>query len=321
MLRGAATFVRSRRCTRMSRKDTILLATDFAPTSKRSVDFAARLARALNASVLVLYVDALHASESDEIDLKSSDPLLSIDWVKEQLEGVARRLRALGIEAETRCRYSVAVAATILAVAEEEGVRAIVASKHGTRGMRRFLLGSVSDELLRMAQHPLVLVPHDSDGGTGDIRRLLVPIDFSPSTDHQIAEAQRLFPGSDLQVELLHVDEPLPLPLLMPESGTLSDLVPSLGQEIEQQLQRHADVFRRNGAATNTRVVRGRPGPCIVDVADESGADLILLARHGHSKVERLLLGSITEHVTRTARTPVLIFPNAAAERVGKRPA
>jgi nucleotide-binding universal stress UspA family protein len=46
-----------------------------------------------------------------------------------------------------------------------------------------------------------------------------------------------------------------------------------------------------------------------VDVAGRIGADLIVLGTHGRSGFERLLLGSVTEKVVRTARCPVITVP------------
>lgn len=62
----------------------------------------------------------------------------------------------------------------------------------------------------------------------------------------------------------------------------------------------HRDV------ATETEIRQGVPHRSIVDYAEEIGADVIVMGTHGRSGLERYLLGSVTEHVMRSARQPVL---------------
>lgn len=298
----------------MASSDTILLATDFSPSSEHAVAFASNLARALGGRVVALYVDVLHAPEGalvhddEQVDREAGE--LSRDRIHDHLETLEARLASEGVRAEARCRNSLAIAPAILEAAEEEEARFIVAGTHGRRGMRRFLLGSVTDELLRTAQRPLILVPQSEQYHVRPVRQLLVPIDFSASTAHQLEEAAELAASLGAEVDLLHVKEPLPLPFLLPGVGTLGDLVPSLERQIESELDKRASFLRAQGIAVRTAAVEGHAGREIVRHADEQETDLILIARHGLSKMERFLLGSITERVARTARTPVLIYPD-----------
>jgi nucleotide-binding universal stress UspA family protein len=57
---------------------------------------------------------------------------------------------------------------------------------------------------------------------------------------------------------------------------------------------------------------RGFARRSIVRYADEIGAGLILMTTHGRTGLERLLLGSVTEGVLRSARVPVLVKRMAA---------
>jgi len=55
-----------------------------------------------------------------------------------------------------------------------------------------------------------------------------------------------------------------------------------------------------------TVVLSGNPYERILDYADESEADLIVMGTHGRTGVDRYLLGSVTEKVVRTSDVPVL---------------
>lgn len=58
--------------------------------------------------------------------------------------------------------------------------------------------------------------------------------------------------------------------------------------------------------SVETAVVRGTPYRTILDYADEEGVDLIVMGTHGHTGLDRYLLGSVTEKIVRTADQPVL---------------
>jgi len=52
--------------------------------------------------------------------------------------------------------------------------------------------------------------------------------------------------------------------------------------------------------------LEGKPGPCIVDFAEKSELDLLIMGTHGYRGFNRLMLGSIAEYVLRHAHCPVL---------------
>jgi nucleotide-binding universal stress UspA family protein len=57
----------------------------------------------------------------------------------------------------------------------------------------------------------------------------------------------------------------------------------------------------------DVKIVAGEPTASIVAAARELGADLIVMATHGHREVRHLLVGSVTEDVVRNSPTPVLL--------------
>jgi nucleotide-binding universal stress UspA family protein len=61
------------------------------------------------------------------------------------------------------------------------------------------------------------------------------------------------------------------------------------------------------GVAAEARVATGEPAPTIVAVARERGADLVVMATHGHREMRHLLMGSVTEDVVRSGAVPVLL--------------
>jgi nucleotide-binding universal stress UspA family protein len=70
-----------------------------------------------------------------------------------------------------------------------------------------------------------------------------------------------------------------------------------------------ADLAADVGVAVDTELLSGKPAKSIVNYADETGADLIVVGRRGRSGVRERLLGSITERVLRRSGPPVLTVP------------
>ena len=79
-------------------------------------------------------------------------------------------------------------------------------------------------------------------------------------------------------------------------------------EDAEADIERAADALRARGVAVTTRIVAGEPGEVIVQEAEETGADLIAMATHGHGWAKRLVLGSTAEHVRHNTDVPLLLI-------------
>ena len=83
------------------------------------------------------------------------------------LEAVASRLRARGARVSTRVIVEPGVASTVLHEAVRGGVELIALTTHGAKGMRRLVLGSVADKILRGADRPVLLIRLRDERGKG----------------------------------------------------------------------------------------------------------------------------------------------------------
>jgi len=83
--------------------------------------------------------------------------------------------------------------------------------------------------------------------------------------------------------------------------------------EASQELDRTADAIRTPGVEVERRVAIGSPAEAICDVAKDVGADVIVVGSHGRGFVQRVLLGSVSEHVVRHAPCPVLVVRHQGA--------
>jgi nucleotide-binding universal stress UspA family protein len=142
-------------------RPVVVVATDLSPASERGFGPAASLARGLGADlVLVHVVQALPATAA----ALRAPPLLSpsvdaeVDIAKQRLQELLPRF---GTDARVTTEVLVGddVAATLTRLAEERGAAYLVVTTHGRSGLRRLVLGSVAEAVLRKSPVPVVVVP------------------------------------------------------------------------------------------------------------------------------------------------------------------
>ena len=88
---------------------------------------------------------------------------------------------------------------------------------------------------------------------------------------------------------------------------TAEDLTAMTQQWAERTLEEWAQPARAAGVKVRTLLCAGTPYREIVAAAQAEGADLIVMGRHGRGEIERLLLGSVSDRVARTAFCPRLL--------------
>lgn len=147
----------------------LLAASDFSPDAEHALAAALRLAKDLRAEVRLLHaVPGPAASLAGPFDLAPS-----ADLAAAESEAAARLALQASAGRDARVPVVPAVrtgppAATILTEARLAGAACIVVGTHGRSGLRRFLLGSVTQDLLHAADRPVLVVPHAAAGERGD---------------------------------------------------------------------------------------------------------------------------------------------------------
>jgi universal stress protein A len=145
----------------------------------------------------------------------------------------------------------------------------------------------------------LATVESESQPAFG-LKKILVPVDFSDCSKKALQYALLFAKQSGARLVLLHVVQPYPaVPEMAPvDYETIQDSKEQL-EKLRRALGRKIEV----AAVLRT----GIPPVEIVDAAKELDIDLIIISTHGHKGFARLVLGSTTEKVVRSAPCPVLI--------------
>jgi nucleotide-binding universal stress UspA family protein len=145
--------------------DTVLVAVDFEEASRRAVDIARGLARAIGAELVLVHVYQIPIYTYPGIE-----PQITPDFRMEITLAASRALEQLAAEVgvERALLREGEPAATILATAHEVSATMIAMGTHGRRGLSHVLLGSVAEKVVRGSAVPVLTVRASGDkGGPG----------------------------------------------------------------------------------------------------------------------------------------------------------
>lgn len=136
-----------------------------------------------------------------------------------------------------------------------------------------------------------------------NLRRILVPIDFSKCSRKALHYATALAKQCQSEIHLLHVLEVPPVPVQAFETAFME------GTPEESAAKALSEWRAQTGApaSVKTSVCCGLAASEIVRTAGEGNTDLIVIGSHGRTGLARLILGSTAERVVRHAPCPVLV--------------
>jgi len=144
--------------------------------------------------------------------------------------------------------------------------------------------------------------------------RILVPTDFGAHSAAAIDYARGVARRFGASFHLLHVVEdqlvtgPFGAELHVPTTaGTLASLLQEATVNLEASL---TEEDRMRLRATGEAIV-GTAARTIVDYAGDNGYDLIVMGTHGRTGITHMVMGSVAEHVVRSAPCPVLTVRQA----------
>jgi nucleotide-binding universal stress UspA family protein len=294
----------------------ILCPVDFSESSTRSLAHAVALARWYDAQLTVLHVvptfDPVQVAAGLGVPVQIVNPV-----TREEVGGEMRQLlQRAGASGDAHLIAKAGDASTtIIDQALTTRADLIVIGTHGRRGFKRLLLGSVTETVLHEAPCPVLTVSPHTDGASADVvtfKRILCPIDFSPSALQAFGFALDLARQAGGVVTLLHVIEWLPED--EPRAYAHFNVPEVRGymvKDAEQRLRTLVTDESRTWCEIDDVIVSGRPHREIFRIAEAVSADLIVMGAQGRGGVGLAVYGSTTQQVVRNAACPVLTVRGA----------
>ena len=236
---------------------------------------------------------------------------------QEYLEALAGPMREAGVRVGTAVRVGIP-ALEILNEAAKEPDTLVAMSTHGRSGIGRWLVGSVTDKVLRASANPVLVIRPRESGVPPEtkLEDIIVPLDGSALAEQGLPHVVHLSKALNLSVTLFRVaarptlysSHDMQIPL-----GAYEQLCREAQEEATDYLRQVGQALRQQGVATvRERVVQGHPAAAIVDFPVHAPNCLFAMTTHGRSGVGRWLLGSVTDRVVQHSGQPVLVIRAAA---------
>lgn len=292
---------------------TILAATDFSAPARHAADRAARIAHECRAALVLMHV--MPSTQLEELrgwlgQDHATERALETQ-AREQLDRLAAEIHAQRHVETGTSVLSGAAPDAIARVAAQVDASLVVVGAKGAGFLRRLLLGSTSERLLRRTLLPVLVV---RQAAHEPYRRVLVAVDFSEWSLQAVAEARRVAPHA--QVVLMHAFE-VPFESKLQFAGVDAATIDRYRERTRAEaLQRVHDVAAAAGLRTGAWqpcVVEGHAARCVLEQEVETDCDLVVLGKHGQSVTEELLLGSVTRQVLAEGTVDVLVSTARAA--------
>lgn len=286
---------------------------DFSDVSYEALKSADRLAQRTGAELLLIHVISLPVVNGQDFEADDTAFQARQEACEHLRQIIATRLSHLG-KVRFVVRFGDSVEQTLVDIAREKETDIIVIGTHGLTGWRRLVLGSVTDDVMRLASCPVLTVrscPGDfiaSQPITSKPRpKILAPTDFSAPSLQAVEKAGEVAMGLGAELSLLYVMEPME-----PVLGivTVEEFNRERSSEAVQVLLKCIDKHLAPEAQAATKVKpllrTGQAAAEIVRAVVEENFDLIVMATHGETGWRHFLHGSVTEEVVRTSLCPVL---------------
>ena len=257
----------------------ILVPTDFSASAAHALRYASNLAEKFDAHLLVVYADLFMvpvdftASAAGAFDIARE---AMIDTAEELLRGHAEQCISREVPYDTRVIVSNPVAA-IADQVRETGADLIIMGTHGRTGVRRLLLGSVTEAVMRAATVPVIAVnPKTAEGMT--IQKILCPVDYTPACADALRRAAAIAP--EAEIVLVHGVE---------KFGECFDELPRLRAWVPAEIVNRCELKLMTGNATASDIVA---------FSKDIAADLIALGLATDRSLAKIVQQSICPVLT-----------------------
>ena len=327
----------------------ILCAVDFSDFTDMVVQYGNAMAKEFDGRLSLCHVVSAVYMVSSHIT-----PYVDYTGIESERVDMARKqLETLAADLDVECEIIVETgspAEMIAEIAHKKEADMVMAATYGGSGIKRYLVGSVTDRLVKILSCPLmVLHPTDQNrqGATGEnvkLDRILVGCDFSEDSTLAFDWALSLAQEFQTQLYLAHVIRPGEhdpassvdyvklqegdslgwnrseyLHLQEQSAIAIQEKKAKLVARVERQLNNMVPEESRSWCTPTTIVLEGSPYQELIEYGEQKEVDLIVLGIRGHSLLETFLVGSTTDRVISRASCPVLAIrqPGDREERTG----
>ncbi len=282
----------------------ILVPTDLSDFAKAAAAWAAMFHHRFGSRITLLYANQPYVP----FDVFEGPAAYMLQSAPEFRQRLTEELRKFAGECFPDCGFAVdtlmvdgAPPQVIVDTADKVDADVILMGTHGRHGWRRALLGSVTESVLRTTGRPLMSVPASfATPGGPKIAKIVCPVNFADIGRQALEEAVVLAAAFNTELLVVHVAD-------------LGDFLTHDAEDFAAWIEpgiRHRCKYTQIAA-------RGDAAEQVLKIAEERGADLIVIGAQHKRFSDATVIGTTTERVVRFAKCPVwtVVAPAAPAKR------
>ncbi|HQY95213.1 universal stress protein [Caldilinea sp.] len=284
----------------------ILAATDFSFLGDAAIHRAAALAARENSELLIVHAMP-RASVLDDVFGADGDlPARMRAVAKEKLAALVDGATQAGVR-RVRVEIPEGSAHRALAdVAESFHPDLLVIGAHGKGLLEQFFLGGTASRVLTQAVCPVLVTRGEP---VGDYCQALAALDLGPRSEAVLRTA--IIVAAQARVSVVHAYQ-APFEAKLRYKGFSAEDIARYSEPEAQAAQRNVSALLADpelaGLDLKIKIVHGHPNPVLINVANEIRADLIVVGKHGGSRLEELVMGSVSRLLAYYAPCDVLVI-------------
>jgi nucleotide-binding universal stress UspA family protein len=268
-----------------------LLTTDGSENARAGAEFLAALPLAATDTVTLMTV--IQPEERHEVAQQALD----------DAEAILADSAAVRKHLVRRGNSNADVVDAVVWAAEEVRADVVVIATRGRSAIARFLMGSVAERVAQYAPCSVLAVRPLR----GELDRVLVGVDGSAGAAHAVSLVDHLPLPPNCDVRLADFVIPAGFGFMPMLGNALDSLRAGEREQARRNLEETAAALAASGRTVTTELREGDPASGLIDLAAETGADLITVGAQGDCEADRFLLGSVSARVLRHAGCSVFV--------------
>ena len=312
--------------------ENIIVPLDGSDASRQVLPYARSIAKTVGATLHLIgvleplnRVDNLSrmGSGAQNAPMSQSELVLSEDWralvgglrreARERLDAAAEETRSRGIETTVELLEGEA-AEQIIAAGNRGGESLIAMSTHGRSGIGRWMLGSVTDKVVKHTATPVLIIRAQREEPPDDVAlsRVVLPLDGSELAERAIPHAVAFANAFGTGITILRSSSPTAYGFGYADyyaAQTYTDISSEVLSDVRDYVTSAVGRIQGMGVTSvEERTPEGNPGAAIIDEVGDDRTKLVVMTTHGRTGVGRWVLGSVTDRVIQHSAGPVMVI-------------
>lgn len=295
----------------------ILVPTDFSENSDHALRIAASLAAHFGATIHILHVTTLHSLGSPGLAslpdvknlLNAADKAAEAQFASGALEAVAQGTNVIKTVVRGINPWE-----PIVEYCHQNQISLIVMAMRSGSGFARFLLGSVTERILRFSPCPVLVVQQEARGCIDvesiatKMKKIVVADDFSDESQNALRKTVSWFAASKPAIHVVHVVEiEVPTPYVMAGVTSVFKVDKELEKRVGSMLEERCSALVPADWTVVTELREGRAHAEVPAYADEVEADLLVVAGESQIDLGERIMGGTVERIARKTHCALLV--------------